>query len=136
MEWFIYALLSAFFAALVSIFGKIGLKDVDPIAATAIRAVIMAIFMIGVYFTLEKDLKGLMSKGVLFIVLSAVLGVLSWIFYFMALKKGNVSQEVAVDRSSVIIAIILSVLILGEKLTLKTGLAVILVFIGLLLLTI
>ncbi|HDH07133.1 MAG TPA: EamA family transporter, partial [Thermoproteales archaeon] len=74
--------------------------------------------------------------GVLFIVLSAVSGVLSWIFYFMALKKGNVSQVVAVDRSSVIIAIILSVLILGEKLTLKTGLAVILVFIGLLLLTI
>jgi len=132
--WLIFALLSAITAALVAIFGKIGLKDIDPNTATAIRATIMALFLIIVIVIQGKlkDVKPIImnSKAILFILFSGIAGALSWLFYFIALKDAKVSQIVPIDRLSVVFAIILAFLILGEQITLKTGVGAALVVIG------
>ena len=123
MNWLFYALLSAFFAALVAIFGKIGLKGIDSNTATAIRAVIMALFLSGVIVFQGKLVEAgnivMNSKALIFIVLSGIAGALSWLFYFLALQNGKVCQVVPVDRLSAVFALILAVLILGEHISFK-----------------
>jgi len=138
MEWFILAALSAFFAALVAIFGKIGLEGVvDPTVGTATRATAMMLFTLTFVIATGKghQLTQFTSKDLGFIILSGIAGAISWLFYFAALKIADASQVAIVDRASVLIVIVLSVLFLGEKITLKTVTAGILIFLGLLLLT-
>lgn len=123
-SWIFYALLSAIFASLVAIFGKIGLKDIDSNTATAIRAVIMALFLVGLIlaqgkYTVAKQIVG-QSTPMFYIVLSGLAGALSWLFYFLALKNGKASQIVPIDRLSVVFAIVLAFIFLGEKVSLKT----------------
>lgn len=138
MEWFVLATLSAFFAALVSILAKIGLQGVDSTVATAIRAAVMALFIIGyVAFTGKgPELIQSTSTQLGFIVFSGVAGALSWLFYFAALKLADASKVAPVDRASVLMVMILAALFLGEKITLKTAAASVLIFIGLLLLAV
>src|SRR6185295_7454112 len=102
--WILYALLSAIFAALVAIFGKIGMAAADATAAAALRAVVMTVFLLAVTFILGKGtfIFSLDNKALLFIVLSGVVGALSWLFYFLALKFGPVVGVAALDRLSVI----------------------------------
>jgi transporter family protein len=120
-SWLIYALLSALMAALVAIFGKIGLQNLDANTATAIRAVVMALFLIGV--VVQQGKLNLVSevfadrKALLFIVLSGVAGALSWLFYFMAIKTGDVSKVAPIDKLSVVFAVILAVILFGEKIS-------------------
>ena len=132
MHWSINALLSAVFAAMVAIFGKIGLKEVDSTLATTIRSIVMAIFLVGVAFTLGKFsfLNTFNSKAILFIILSGVAGALSWLFYFFAIKSGTVSGVVAIDRTSVIFAFILAILFLSETFTWFKALGAILIAVG------
>lgn len=132
--WIIYALLSALMAALVAIFGKIGLQGIDTNTATAVRAVIMALFLIGL-ITVQGKLNNIRPiienhKALSFIVLSGLAGALSWLFYFIALKNAKVSQIVPLDRMSVVFALLLALFILGEKITIKAALGAILVVIG------
>lgn len=119
--WLIYALLSAATAALVAIFGKIGLKDIDANSATAIRAVIMALFLLGIVVVQGKfsQLGDIIAqkKAMSFIVLSGVSGALSWLFYFLALKGGKVSQVGPIDKLSVVLAVVLAFFFLGEKIS-------------------
>jgi len=126
--WLIYALLSAATAALVAIFGKLGLKDVDANAATAIRAVIMALFLLGVVaaqgnFAQLGEIAG-QKKAMTFIVLSGTAGALSWLFYFLALKGGKVSQVGPIDKLSVVLAVVLAYFFLGEKISWMNALGV------------
>jgi transporter family protein len=123
MNWIVYAIGSAVFAALVAILGKIGLKGIDSTLATTVRSVVMALFLIIVAFSLHKfdTLQTITGKPLLFIVLSGVAGALSWLFYFFAIKNGPVSGVVAIDRTSIVFAIILAALFLGESLTIKTA---------------
>ena len=119
--WLGYALLSALMAALVSVFGKIGLQGLDANTATAIRAVIMALFLVAVLLVQRNvghvsEILG-NSKAMLFIVLSGVAGALSWLFYFVALKYGKVAQVTSVDKFSVVLAAIIAVVFLGEALS-------------------
>ncbi|WP_229015581.1 MULTISPECIES: EamA family transporter [Photorhabdus] len=106
-------------------FGKIGLQNLDANTATAIRAVIMALFLVGVVVVQGK--LHLVSeilanrKALLFIVLSGVAGALSWLFYFLAIKNGNVSQVTPIDKLSVVFAVILAVILFGEKISLMTA---------------
>lgn len=136
--WFILALLSAFFAALVAIFAKVGLAGVDSNLATAIRSIIMAVFIVGLVAYLGKfnQISQITSKDMLFIVLSGVAGAISWLCYFAALTLTDASKVAPIDRSSVLMVIILAAVFLGEKVTLKTAVAGILVFLGILLLAI
>lgn len=136
--WLILAFLSAFFAALVTIFGKIGLKTIDSTVAAGVRAVIMAATMIGIIMLLGRtsQLTQLTQRDMLFIILSGVSGALSWVFYFAALKLADASKVATIDRTSILFIIVLSYLILGEELSLRTVAAGILVFLGALILII
>jgi transporter family protein len=138
MQWFVLALLSAFFAALVSIFAKIGLRGVDSNVATAARATIMMLFIVIVVISTGKgyQLTQFTGKDMGFIILSGIAGALSWLFYFAALRLADASKVAPIDRASVLFVIVLSVLFLDEKITLQTATAAILIFIGVLLLVI
>lgn len=132
--WLIFALLSAFFAALVAIFGKIGLQNLDANTATAIRAITMALFLFAV-ITVEGKLSQISTiladhKAAAFILLSGIAGGLSWLFYFLALKLSSVDKVVAIDRLSIVFAVLLAAVLLGEKLTLKIAVGAILMIIG------
>src|ERR1700730_17287837 len=120
--WWIYALLSAFFAALTAIFAKIGIKGVDTDLATAIRTVVILLlaWAIAIFRGGASTIGGLNKMNWMFLIFSGCATGLSWICYFKALQLGEVSQVAPVDKLSVAIAIILAVIFLGEPLTLKT----------------
>lgn len=132
MNWIVYALGSAVFAALVAILGKIGLKGVDPTLATTVRAIVMAAFLVIVSLSLGKfsTLDTLGSKTMVFIILSGIAGAISWIYYFLAIKYGPVTGVVALDRTSIIFAFILAVIFLGESLTWQKAIGAVIVTIG------
>ena len=119
MTWLIYALLSAFFAAITAILAKIGIKDVNSNLATAIRTVVILIFAWGIVFFqgTAKDIPSISRFSLLFLILSGLATGLSWIFYFKALQMGHASQVAPIDKLSLVITIILSVIILKENLT-------------------
>lgn len=133
--WILFGFLSAFFAALVAIFGKIGVKDIDTTLATTVRAVIMAIFLVAISLSLNKFsfFNQINSKALVFIILSGISGALSWLAYFLALKLGEVKGVAVLDRFSLVLAIILAALFLGESITLKNWIGMILITVGLLL---
>jgi len=137
--WFIYALLGAIFAAFSTIFAKIGLKDINSITVTTLRAIIMTIILF-IIFLLEirniNNLFNLSNKNYLFVILSAIFGALSWIAFFYALKIGKASNVSIIDRSSFLFVVLLSIIILNEKLTIQKVIASILMFIALILLVI
>jgi transporter family protein len=130
--WWIFALLSAFFAALTAIFAKVGIKGVDTDLATAIRTVVILILAWGIAFFRggAYTIQTLSKQNLIFLTLSGIATGLSWIFYFKALQMGKVSQVAAVDKLSVALAIILSIVFLGEHLTVKTALGASLIIIG------
>jgi len=132
--WLVFALLSAFSAALVAIFGKIGLQNLDTNTATAIRAVVMAIFLFGVIIFEGKlhNVQPILSnhRALLFIVLSGLAGAISWLFYFWALKLGKAQQVVPIDRLSMVFVLILAFMFLGEKISLKAAIGTIVMLIG------
>jgi transporter family protein len=130
--WWIYALLSAFFAALTAIFAKLGIKGVDTDLATAIRTVVILFlaWAIAIFRGGASSIGSLNKINWIFLVLSGCATGLSWICYFKALQLGEVSQVAPVDKLSVAIAIILAVLFLGEPLTLKTALGALLIIGG------
>ncbi|AUD00537.1 EamA family transporter [Spirosoma pollinicola] len=130
--WWIYALLSALFAALTAILAKIGIKGVNTDLATAIRTVVILFVAWGIVFARGgiESLPTLTRQNWIFLILSGVATGLSWIFYFKALQLGKVSQVAPVDKLSVAIAILFSVLFLGEVLTWKVALGAILIIGG------
>jgi transporter family protein len=132
--WLIFALLSAVTASLVAIFGKIGLQSADANTATAVRSIIMAIFLVLVV-AFQGNLNKIPSivsdrKIFLFVILSGLAGALSWLFYFLALKYGTVAHVAPIDKLSVVIATVLSVVVLGEKLDTLNIVGVVLIAIG------
>ena len=116
-RWLVYALLSAVCAALVSIFGRAGLKAVEPNLATAVRGILMAVLLTG-FVTVTRGwakLPPITSKPSLMILLSAAAGAASWLFYFNALRLAEVSKVAPIDKLSTPIALLLAVLVLGER---------------------
>ena len=122
--WLFYAFASAVMAALVAIFAKLGLKELDSTLATTVRAIIMAAFLVVVSFFLNKfdgfSLGSLSSREWTLIVLSGIAGALSWLFYFIAIKAGVVSSVAAIDRLSIVFVVFLAALFLGETLGWQT----------------
>ena len=122
--WFWYAIFSAAFASLVAIFGKLGLKGVDTTLATTVRAVIMAGFLLITSLFLRKfegfSLTSFTGRDWIFIILSALAGALSWIFYFSALKEGKASSVATIDRLSIVFVIIFAAFFLGEEFGVKS----------------
>lgn len=132
--WLVFGLFSALFASLVAIFGKIGLKSVDANTATAVRAIIMAVFLL-VIVLFQGNLNKIPliisnKKTFSFIILSGIAGALSWLFYFLALKFGSVAKVAPIDKLSVVVATVLSVLFFGEKISKLNGVGVGFITIG------
>ena len=132
LEWLIYALLSAFTAALVAIFGKMGLQGVDSVTASGIRAGIMfAVIVVLMLFTGKVNNIGTLdSKSLFYISLGGLAGAASWVFYFLALDSGKVSQVAPIDRLSVVFAVVFAALFLSEKINFPVALGVALMVAG------
>ena len=130
--WWLYALLSALFAALTAIFAKIGVSEINSNLATGIRTIIILIVAWTIVLVRgeAKGLSVISKHSLLFLVISGIATGLSWIFYFKALQVGKVSQVAPVDKLSVALTIILSVIFLHEALTWKTAVGALLIISG------
>lgn len=117
--WVVYALLSALFAALTSILAKIGINGVDSNLATAIRTVVVLVMAWGLVFMtgVQKQISNIGARSWLFPVLSGIATGLSWLFYYRALQMGDASRVVPIDKSSVVISMVLAFVVLKEQLT-------------------
>lgn len=134
--WLVYALLSALFAALTAIFGKLGVANVNSNLATGIRTVVILIMIWSIVMARgeAKGISTLSKQNITFLIISGIATGLSWLFYFKALQLGKVSQVAAVDKLSVALTIIIAALFLGEQITLKTFAGASLIIIGTILL--
>lgn len=134
-SWLLFALGSAFFAALTAIFGKVGVSEINSNLATFFRTVIILIIT-ALFISVRSEWQrpeNLSSKSVLFLTLSGLATGLSWLCYYRALQLGPVSKVAPIDKLSIVFVILFALLFLGEKLTLKAGLGALLVSIGALL---
>jgi len=132
--WLVFALLSALFAAATSILAKIGIKGVDSNLATAIRTVVITIFAWGIVIAqgTGKNLFLLSKTTWIFLGLSGLATGMSWLFYFRALQLGEASKVVPIDKLSLVLAVIMAVIFLHEKLTMATAAGSILITAGVL----
>lgn len=119
--WLIFAMLSAAFAAAASILAKIGIENVDSNAATAIRTgVVLVMAWLIVFLRREaKFIKELKGKEIVFLVLSGIATGASWLCYYYAIQKGQVSVVVPVDKLSILITVVFSLIVFKEKLSIK-----------------
>lgn len=130
--WLILSILSAFFAAVTSILAKIGIENVNSNLATAIRTLVVVIMSWLIVFitNAQTRIHDISNKSWLFLILSGLATGLSWLCYYAAIKSGQVSKVVAVDKASVILTFIMAFIFLGEKFTLKSIIGAILIGIG------
>lgn len=130
--WLIFAFLSAVFASLTSIFGKIGVENVESNLGTAIRTIVVLVMAwIMVFLTGEqKGIKKIDRKSWCFLFLSGITTGLSWLCYYRALQDGPASIVVPIDKLSILVTIIFSALILKERLNLKSGIGLLLILVG------
>jgi transporter family protein len=133
----IFALISMFFAGLTSVIAKMGLKNVGSDTGLAVRTCFVFVFIwINIFaFNQIKDFSNLTKKDVLFLGISALTTSLSWIFYYKAIKIGNVSEVALIDKASILITLVLSVVFLHEQFTWKIAIGCGLMLSGLLVLT-
>ena len=130
--WFIFAILSAIFAALTSILAKIGIEGVNSNLATAVRTIVvvlMAWFMVFITGN-QNGIVDISKKSWIFLILSGLATGASWLCYYKALQLGEVSKVVPIDKLSIVITIILAFIFLGEQITLKTLIGCCLIVIG------
>lgn len=134
--WLFYGILSAVFAALTSILGKIGISGVDSTLGTAIRTVVVLIMAWLVVFATRKQhtIKQIDKKSFLFICLSGITTGLSWLCYYKALQDGEASVVVPIDKLSIVITILFSYIFLKEKLSVKALIGFVILVAGTLLL--
>jgi transporter family protein len=131
-DWRVFALGSAFFAALTAIFGKVGVAEINSDLATFLRTLVIllvAALLICARHEWQRP-DSLSTKGVVFLVLSGVATGLSWLCYYRALQTGPASRVAPIDKLSVIFVVLFAVSFLGERLTWKVGLGGILIAAG------
>jgi bacterial/archaeal transporter family protein len=136
-NWVLYSLISMFFAGLTSVIAKMGLKNVTSDTGLAVRTIVVFIivWLNAIVFQNVKDFRSLTKSDVLFLAISGITTSLSWIFYYKAIKIGNVSQVALIDKGSILITLLLSFIILNEQFTWKVGLGAGFILTGLLILT-
>lgn len=120
--WVVFALLSALFAALTSIFAKIGMEGINSNLATAIRTFVVLVMAWGIVFMTGKhnQIGDITTRSWMYLVLSGLATGLSWLCYFYALQIGDASKVVPIDKFSVVITMVLAFVVLGETVTMKT----------------
>lgn len=135
--WWIYALLSAFFAAVTAILAKIGVKNIDSDLATAVRTSVILVLVWAIALFKHNSTNGFQNFSKTtwtFLVLSGIATGLSWLFYFKAIQAGKLSQVAPVDKLSVALTILFSVIFLGESITVKAAIGAGLIVTGVLVL--
>lgn len=130
--WIIYALASAFFAGVMSILAKMGIKNTDTNLATALRTIVVVVFAWLMVFVAksENTIAAIDRKSLVFLVLSGLATGASWLCYFRALQIGDVNKVVPVDKSSTALTMLLSALFLGESFTWLKAAAMLLIGVG------
>ena len=130
--WMVFALLSAFFAALTSILAKIGINGVNSNLATAVRTVVVvAMSWLMVFVTNQQTgLSEISKKSWVFLILSGLATGASWLCYYRALQLGSVAEVAAIDKLSIVITVFLAVIFLQDTLTIKTLIACGLITVG------
>lgn len=130
--WFVFALLSAVFAALTSILAKVGIDGVNSNLATAIRTVVVVVMAWGMVFLTNAQcgITEINRKSWIFLILSGLATGASWLCYYRALQVGEASKVVPIDKLSVVITLVLAFLFLHEKFTTKSLIGCILIAVG------
>ena len=130
--WFLFALLSAVFAALTSILAKIGIEGVNSNLATAIRTVVVVVMAWGMVFLsgAQGGLAAISRKSWLFLILSGLATGASWLCYYKALQIGEASKVVPIDKLSVVITLLLAFIFLHEQFTIKSLIGCVLIGAG------
>ncbi len=130
--WFVFALLSAIFAALTSILAKVGIDGVNSNLATAIRTVVVVVMAWGMVFLThaQSGIAEISRKSWLFLILSGLATGASWLCYYRALQLGEASKVVPIDKLSVVITLILAFLFLHEEFTIKSLIGCIFIGVG------
>lgn len=130
--WFVFALLSAVFAALTSILAKIGIDGVNSNLATAVRTVVVVIMAWGMVFLThtQNGLSDISRKSWIFLILSGLATGASWLCYYRALQLGDASKVVPVDKLSVVITLVLAFVFLHEQFTVKSLIGCVLIGVG------
>ena len=135
--WQLFAFGSAFFAALTAIFGKIGVSEINSDLATFFRTIVVliisALFISARHEWIRPE--NLSHKSILFLILSGMATGCSWLCYYRALQLGPVSKVASIDKLSVVLVIIFSIIFLGESLTWKVGLGALFIATGAMLMT-
>ena len=134
--WIWYAIFSMFFAGLTAVIAKMGMKDIPSDLGVAIRTAVVFVIVILNFFMWHKTetLKQLTPRAFLFLAISGTTTALSWIFYYRAIKTGDVSVVAIIDKASIIITLALSFWVLNEPFTWRTGAAASCILCGLLIL--
>lgn len=134
MDYRIWALLSALAAGATALLAKKGVENVPSNLALAVRVAFILLISVGIAVaTRQTDVGSLTRKAWLFLFLSAVATGLSWLFYFRAIKEGPISRVAPIDKLSFVVAMVLGILILGERVTLKLVAGAILIVVGVIL---
>ena len=130
--WFVFALLSAVFAALTSILAKIGIDGVNSNLATALRTVVVVVMAWGMVFltNAQKGLSEISTKSWVFLILSGVATGASWLCYYKALQMGDASKVVPIDKLSVVFTLVLAFVFLHEEFTWKSAVGCVLIGAG------
>ena len=130
--WFVFALLSAVFAALTSILAKVGIDGVNSNLATAVRTVVVVLMAWGMVFltNAQGGIGDISRKSWLFLILSGLATGASWLCYYKALQLGDVSKIVPIDKLSGVLTIILAFIFLHEEFTAKSVIGCILIGAG------
>lgn len=133
--WFVFALLSAVFAALTSILAKVGIEGVNSNLATAIRTMVVLVMAWGMVFVTNTQggLTDISKKSWLFLILSGLATGASWLCYYRALQIGEASKVVPIDKLSVVITLVLAFVFLHERFTSKSLIGCLLIGAGTLL---
>ena len=120
--WFVFALLSAIFAALTSILAKVGIDGVNSNLATAIRTVVVVVMAWGMVFltNAQNGISEISKKSWIFLILSGLATGASWLCYYKALQIGDASKVVPIDKLSVVITLVLAFVFLHEEFTIKS----------------
>ncbi|MEG1984389.1 MAG: EamA family transporter [Oscillospiraceae bacterium] len=133
--WIVFALLSALFSGLTAVLAKVGIKNTDSHLATALRTVVVLVFAWLMVFVVgsQSTLGSISGKSLLFLILSGFATGASWLCYFRALATGDINKVVPIDKSSVVLTMLLAIIFLGESFSVLKGTAMVLILLGTLL---
>lgn len=130
--WIVFAFCSALFAGLMSILAKYGIKKTDSTVATAIRTIVVLLFswLMVLIVGSEREIGSITPHSLIFLILSGLATGASWLCYFKALQLGDINKVVPIDKSSTVLTILLAAILLGEKITLYSGIGIALIAVG------